>query len=141
MKAIIFSKTEISAIIEIKKIVEKHDIKYFKITNTTVYYKNGGLKYYINKNINDHFIDDNDNILESDYTDKLIYTDDNLNNNVIIEVFGDLNSRVSGNVDGSGEEEVNVDVEVAKTSDEDGGNSEQLINKNSLSKQDHQEFY
>ncbi|CAB4401900.1 unnamed protein product [Rhizophagus irregularis] len=132
MKAIIFSKTEISAIIEIKKIVEKHDIKYFKITNTTVYYKNGGLKYYINKNINDHFIDDNDNILESDYTDKLIYTDD---------IFGDLNSRVSGNVDGSGEEEVNVDVEVAKTSDEDGGNSEQLINKNSLSKQDHQEFY
>ncbi|PKY23651.1 hypothetical protein RhiirB3_526656 [Rhizophagus irregularis] len=36
----------------------------------------------------------------------------------------------------SGEREVNVVVEVAKTSDEDGDNSEQLINKNSLSNQD-----
>ncbi|CAB5396512.1 unnamed protein product, partial [Rhizophagus irregularis] len=35
-----------------------------------------------------------------------------------------------------GEREVNVVVEVAKTSDEDGDNSEQLINKNSLSNQD-----
>src|SRR5277367_5325976 len=69
MKSIKFSDTEITKLNEIKNILGKYNIKYFKITKTKICFKIDGVKYYTDfANINEK--DKSEEELELDFTDE-----------------------------------------------------------------------
>jgi single-stranded DNA-specific DHH superfamily exonuclease len=72
------------AIIKISEIIEKYEIKYFKITKTEIYYKKCGVKYFITE-----FLNNQNRIKKSDaesYEVELNFTDDEREQNKEMEI-------------------------------------------------------